>query len=449
MPKRTADSRADARRSLAGRPATCLMLLSSLCWAVGANAAKISGSSNDAPLTVDEAVAVGLKANPQVKGALAGAEALLATSRALAVPAPLNIGFSEITGTTNAASLTNNDNDSILDLAGTIDTSGQRRYQAAGANANYRATRYQYLETQLNLEQQIRDAYWTLAAAEAQERIGDVSLNEARRIYDLTVEQEKAGSAPHSDVVRSSIDVANARQTLLIARNARNTGLLAFNTLLGRAPGTPEVLAANLSDQSPPTPTLELLPAQDLGKAALANRPIIKSAGEQARAANYAVRQAESSRLPDLTVLYQRSVVENVDAWTLSISLPLFDFGGIGQTIRSAREQRRQAEARKSQTEQEVARQVALAHADLQTAVEAATDYRKEILDPSATLLDMAKTGYQNGATGMLPVIDAESTLRNARVGYINALLAIYKAQDELLGAVGRPGKQSQAAAPR
>ena len=49
----------------------------------------------------------------------------------------------------------------------------------------------------------------------------------------------------------------------------------------------------------------------------------------------------------------------------------------------------------------------------------------------------MAQLGYQQGATGILPVIDAESTIRNARVGYINSLLAVYKAQDEILAATG------------
>jgi outer membrane protein TolC len=117
------------------------------------------------------------------------------------------------------------------------------------------------------------------------------------------------------------------------------------------------------------------------------------------------------------------------------------DFGGIGQTIKAAREQRKQAEAQRLQTQQQVTQQVSQAYSDLQIAVAAAASYKAEILTPSVTLLEMAKLGYQQGATGILPVIDAESTIRNARVGYINSLLAIYRAQDELLSATGRlPG---------
>ena len=62
-----------------------------------------------------------------------------------------------------------------------------------------------------------------------------------------------------------------------------------------------------------------------------------------------------------------------------------------------------------------------------------------DILAPSATLLNMAQIGYKQGATGILPVIDAETTLRNARIGYINSLLAVYKARAEIQAATGLP----------
>jgi outer membrane protein TolC len=105
--------------------------------------------------------------------------------------------------------------------------------------------------------------------------------------------------------------------------------------------------------------------------------------------------------------------------------------------VKAAKQSRRQIEAQQEQTRLQIAQQVAQARADLDVAMQAAASYKKEILDPSVTLLSMAKLGYEQGATGILPVIDAESTIRNARVGYINALLALYKAQDEVLAATG------------
>jgi cobalt-zinc-cadmium efflux system outer membrane protein len=341
-----------------------------------------------------------------------------------------------VQGTSTAPTLNGTTYDNIASLAETLDTSGQKRYQAAGLEAQYEAANFTLSETLLTLEQQIRDAYWTLDAAQGQTQIAQVSLNEAQRVYDLTVKQEQAGTSPHGDVVRSSIDVANARQALLTAQGAEAVAITTFNNLLGRTPEVPVQLATNLADSSD-VPAAQVPSLKELNAKALAGRPLLLAAAEQVRVANYAIRQAEASRLPDLAVNYQRSLQNPIDSVTLGLSFPILDFGSISESVRSAKELKKQAEAQRLQTEQQVLLQVSQGRTALQLAIDSAAHYKKEILDPSVTLLDMARLGYRQGATGILPVIDAESTLRNARVGYINSLLAIYKAQDQLLASTG------------
>jgi len=391
--------------------------------------AGIAGAQENPPLSIDDAIRIGFAQNPQVVAGKAGVSSAYYNYRSLAALQPVVLSGSRVEGV-------GTDPDTLLDVGTTFDVSGQRRYEAAGANALFKSTQFGYREALLTLEQQIRDAYWSLAAAQAQTKIADVSLTEAKRVYDLTVSQEQAGAAPHGDVLRSSIDVANAKQTALAARGAERTALIAFNNLLGRKPDTPEPLNEDLANAAN-VPQVDLLSIQDLQVQALANRPLLKSATAQTKSADYAVRQAEASRFPDLGVDYQRSAQTAIDAFSLTASFPLLDFGSIRHSIRAARETRKQAQAQELQTKQQVEAQVAQAQVDLQLALESAVDYKKDILDPSVKLLEIAQLGYQQGATGILPIIDAESTIRNARVGYINSLLAIYKAQDETLAATG------------
>ena len=396
----------------------------------------MTARAQDAPLSVDDAVQIGLKQNFQVPAGQAGVAAAYANYRSLASLPPLTLSGTHVQGTSTAPTLNGTNTDTFIDLGETFDFSGQRRYQAAGANAQFSVTRFTFQESLLTLEQQIRDGYWSLAAAQAQTKIADVSLKEAQRVYDLTTKQEQAGAAPHGDVIRSSIDVANAKQTLYTARGAERTALIAFNTLLARKPATPESLSVDMADAGTfPTPQLPAL--KELEAQAVSNRPLLKSAEAQTRVANYAVKQAEASRFPDLGIDYQRSVQTSIDSFLFTANIPLLDFGSIRQSIRAARETRKQSEAVQEQTKRQIEQQVAQAYSDLELALESAADYKKEILDPSVTLLSMAQLGYQQGATGILPVIDAESTIRNARVGYINSLAAVYKAQDEILAATG------------
>jgi outer membrane protein TolC len=262
------------------------------------------------------------------------------------------------------------------------------------------------------------------------------SLEETQKVYDLTVVQEQAGTSPKGDVLRASIDVANAKQALLVAEGNEETALIAFNTLLAKSPKEVAVLTEDILNEGS-LPKGPLAPTEELVRMATGNRPAIKASVESVKAANFGVRQAESTRLPDLNVQYERSTVQQLDALSFTLSLPLFDFGSIRESVRAAKENRKQVEAQKRSTESQVAQQVSQARSDLDIALKSAKSYRTEILEPSAKLFEMANLGYQNGATGILPVIDASSTLRNARVGYIGTLLAIHKAEDELNASIG------------
>ncbi len=407
-------------------------------WGVALDLPESAKAQVPGTLTVEQALALGLRHNPQVSAGVAGVSSLLATYRSLIVPSPITLGASQVQGTSTAPTLSGDAQDTIIDVSGTLDTSGQRRYQAAGANAAFKVSRYQFYETVLSLEQQIRDAYWSLSAAQAQTQIAKQSLDQATYVFGLTETQEKAGASPHGDVIRSSIDVANSRQALLAVQSGERTALIALNTLLGEPPLKVINLASDLADPSFADREVNIGGLDRLQSEAISNRPLIKASSEQIHSADYSVRQTEASRIPDLNLTYQRSLQQQVDSLTFSISFPLLDFGGISQAVKAARELRKQAEAQKVQAEQQVMQQVTQAQSDLETATQAAVHYKTEILDPSTKLLEIAQLGYKQGATGILPVIDAESTIRNARTGYINSILAIMKAKDEVIAAVGR-----------
>ncbi|HLK59549.1 MAG TPA: TolC family protein [Chthonomonadaceae bacterium] len=392
------------------------------------------------PLAVEEAVRIGVARNPQTAAGVAGVASAAANYKSLTAFPSLQLGVTRAQGTSTAPTLNGNESDTFIDLGEVLDTSGQRRYQAAGARAQLGATRYQLDETKLSLEQQIRDAYWSLAAAQALTQYNLESLQEAQRVNKLVHTQQEAGAAPQVDVIRSSIDVANAQQAYITAQGAERSALAAFNLLLVRPPTAPIKLADNIEagvDSKAATPSIPDLAA--LTRSALANRALVKSAIEQVHVADYAVKQTRASRFPDLSVDYERSLQQTTDTVLLNVRFPLLDFGSTSYSVKAAEETRKQATAQKEQAEQQVIQQVAQAYQDITQAQALLVSYLTDILNPSTTLRDMAQLGYKQGATGILPVIDAETTLRNARTGYVNSLLAVHKALDELNAALGVP----------
>jgi outer membrane protein TolC len=389
-------------------------------------------------LTVDDAVRIGVMRNPQTAAGAAGVASAAANYRSIAAFPNPQLAITHAQGTSTAPTLSGANSDTFFDLGEVVDTSGQRRFQAAGAKAQLGVTRYQADETKITLEQQIRDAYWSLAAARALTQFGLESLQEAQRVNQLIHTQQAAGAAPQVDVIRSSIDVANAQQAYITAQGAERSALLALNVLLVRPPSAPIKLASDIStgvNSQQATIDIPDLPA--LTRTALINRPLVKSATEQVHVAEYAVKQTRAGRLPDLSVDYERSLQQSADTVLLSVRFPLLDFGNTRYSIKAADETRKQAVAQKEQAEQQVTQQAAQAFQDTTQSQTLVASYLSDILNPSMKLRDMAQLGYKQGATGILPVIDAETTLRTARTGYINSLLAVHKALDELIAALG------------
>ncbi len=391
-------------------------------------------------LTVDDAVRIGIARNPQTTAGIAGAAAAAATYRSLAVLPSPQLAITHAQGTSTAPTLNGAGADTFFDLGEVFDTSGQRHFQAAGARAQWGVTRYLLDETKLTLGQQIRDAYWSLAAARAITRFNLESLQESQRVNQLIRTQQAAGAAPEVDVIRSSIDVANGQQAYISSQGAERTAAAALNMLLVRPPNASIGLAEEItSGVDPQLPALALPGLASLTRVALANRPLVKSAIEQVHVAEYATKQTRAGQYPDLSVDYERSLQQSSDTVLLSVRFPVLDFGSTRYSIKAAQETRKQAVALKEQVEQQVVQQVAQALLDVTQGQTLLASYLTDILDPSIKLRDMAQLGYKQGATGILPVIDAETTLRSARTGYINSLLAEHKALDELVSAISGP----------
>ncbi len=399
-------------------------------------AAMPAGDALPSPLTGDMAVNIGIERNHQVIAGQAGEASAMDSYRSLAAFPNPEFGVTRVQGTSTAPSLTGNTYDTIASVNETLDMSGQRHLQADSAKEQWFANREQLSETKLSLAQQIRDAYWALVGACAQTQFACENLQDTQRMYDLARLQESAGASPRSDVLNSSINLASSQQAYISAQGAEQSALSALNVLLARPPCSQLTPADTLSTTQTAEPTsLPNLP--ELTRLAQQNRPVIKAACEQVRATEYAVELARAARRPDIALGYERSLEEQVYTVSAGVVLPLLDLGTIKNSIRSADQAKKQAQEQELQAELQVAQQVTQAYIDYTQAQKLLISYQTDILTPSIKLLDMAQLGYKQGATGILSVINAETTLRAARSGYVNNVLALHKGADELLAATG------------
>ena len=405
----------------------------------------LTPSATDAgPISVEQAVMLGLRRSPATAAAAAGVASSEASYKALSSFSGVNLGATTVTGNSDNYSVTGLSHDTFADVGVVIDTSRQRHDQASSAKFTYLSQKSQLNETVLALEQQIRDAYWTLAAARAQTAFANENYQDAEKTEALTQRQYEVGAAPRADIIRAQISAENNSQSLIAAQASETAAVVALNTLLNRPASAPIQLVDNLQgvanapDSAPKSAFPEVLPdLTQTTQMAIANRPLVTSADQAISAARFTVAQQRAARRPDVSADFDQSVEQNVSELVLGIHMPLGDFGGIRNTILSAQKATDQAQDLAAQARQQVTQQVAQGYSDYLQGQMLASSYKTRILAPSETLLGMTQEGYQRGKMTILDVLDAENDVRTARTGFVSSLLSLYKASDELRAAEG------------
>ncbi|HEU5319854.1 MAG TPA: TolC family protein, partial [Methylomirabilota bacterium] len=156
----------------------------------------------------------------------------------------------------------------------------------------------------------------------------DLNLRSARGFFDV-------GTRPRSDVTRAEVDVANARLDVIRARNAEQVARVALTTAMGLPATTRLQIEDNLVFTA-----VDLDPAQ-LHAEALRLRPESRQARLRAEAAESTARRTFLDFFPDITGtgFYGAARPDMNEIWELGIGLSWSIFDG-GSRIARYREAR-------------------------------------------------------------------------------------------------------------
>lgn len=283
--------------------------------------------------------------------------------------------------------------------------------------------------------------YLNAESAEARVKAAQSRVNDSDTLYKLATDKHDAGSATGVDVLRAGVQLANDRQTLLIAQNDDKLAILSLARNLGIAPGMRLEL----------TETLEFKPlsgqnAEELVRDALASRADYQSLAAQRQALVEQQRANHARAYPKLSING--------------------NFGGIGRSIGGIQptgllqgqidftifDHDRDGEA------QELAAQMKSIDdriADLRMGID--EDVREALLnlDSAAQQVDVAQQGqalaqrelvmaqdrFQQGTANNVEVVTAQDELARAEENYILAVSSHVDAKFALARALGHTQK--------
>ena len=333
------------------------------------------------------------------------------------------------------------------------DAFGLHRLVAQNAQAQVDVARDQLIAAQLAIEGNVANAVLDLAALEARIEATAKTIADQQAILELIRTQYRSGAISGLQVATQESQLASTQAQLPLLELARDRVRHLLATYLGEFPSQASGLPLpRLSELHLPA----VLPVS-LPSALVRERPDIRAAEAQLRAANAQVGEAVARLYPDLLLSADygaqsngwRSLFDPANRiWDLAAAAaaPLFDGGTLEAQKHAAQAAYDALFADYRGTVLGAFRDVADALRALERDA-AALDAQARALQAARTAFTLARSQYQAGAVDYLNLLTSEVQYQNARVAYIGAQAQRYADSAALYVALG--GGAAAAPGPR
>ncbi len=318
---------------------------------------------------------------------------------------------------------------------------GQRE---AHVHAAERALDQTRLETTLalwHLRHDARLAYYSAARADDELAIARQVETLTRRVAQIAAERYDAGAGSLLEKLQAGLVEDRARQDVSDRAAALRVARLELARMVGLGPDELAALGDALATvgTTPPIPAL-------LGDAGRAH-PELQALGAERFAAEARAHAARADRRP---VFHVDLGVEMLDAVTcgnangdrclgprgaLAFDLPVFNLNG--GPIARAEAEARAATIKRDAATARIETRVRAAYEAFSAAGQRARFFEARYV-PAATQVEaMAREGFAAGRTGLLPLIEAQRSLLDSRLGQTEARFAVQSARADLEEASG------------
>lgn len=375
-----------------------------------------SANATGSPLTLEQAVARALAANPTLRAAALDVAIAEGARRQAGLFRNPEVSFVR-EGTQRGTRTQTVQLSQVLELGGKrsarIRLAERERSLAAGSLGVARA----------DLRADVTTAYFDALAAQERLQIAQSSLEVASKAAYAAEKRVAAGRVSPVEQDRAGVAQASARIELAEAQGELSITMQTLTAYWGETAVVPRSLAVPELDLTPQPPLDELLRRLDMS-------PQLRRSRLQVEREEAQVGLDRSQRMPDVTLMVGRKKDDQIDrAQTVvgvSVPLPLFNRnqGSLQASLARAEKARTELEAERLRLYQSLT----TAYREAQLSRDQVRAMREDILPKAQRVFDAAVTGFEAGKFSFLDVLDAQRTLLQIRTQYIQALYDRYRA---------------------
>ena len=322
---------------------------------------------------------------------------------------------------------------------------GRYYYGYQAAKLNYQAVQRDVDAAYNQLRLDVSEVFYGVLIAQEFMRVAQQSVDLVEKQLGIAEASLQAGAATDFDVLRTNVQLANAKSQRVLAENAIIAAENAYKTVLNIP------LAENVSVKGtleiPETHQMPALNLDMLIEQALKNRPEVHRTQLSEQAAHKQIDIAKTQRLPDLGLFtnYQISQNERLTQmnriWSvgLQINIPIFDGFATRAAVQQSESALKQVQLGTTQVKVGVEFEVRNAYLNLLGA-QARIDVQREAITQAQESVRIANLQFQNGIITTVALTDTQLALAQAEVNrlqtyhdYVISLARLEKAIGQTL----------------
>ncbi len=267
-------------------------------------------------------------------------------------------------------------------------------------------------ETRLNLASQVKVAFYDLLLAQQGADLAKQNLDTVEGVARIVKARVKSGEAPQFESIKAEVEVLKARQQLARADNLVRINRVAVDTLTGGALG-PAYLVHGEFRMLPRDLQIDGLMARMIEQ-----HPTIQRLLKSVEQSDWKIEFERQARVPTVTVNggFWREMGREAFQGGLSVPMPLW-YRRQGEIASSLGAKRRE-EAELLRTRNELGRAVYQHYQDVRTTAELIDVFDKGLLKQAQEALRLAQFSFQQGASSLLEVLDAQRVQRQTLLDY-------------------------------
>lgn len=314
-----------------------------------------------------------------------------------------------------------------------VEWPGKRAARQHAADAGLAGATVGLDEAKLNLIAEVKAGFYDLLLAERTVDLLQQNLEIVQEVARIVKARVRSGEGPQFEAVKADVEVLKAKQEITKAKNDVRVKQVGLDTLTAGALGTRYKVQGDFrSLQTHLSP--EYIASRDL-----THHPILKRQEKLVEQAEFTVDKERQSRVPDVTLFggYARDIGREAVVAGVSLPTPLWyrQQGHIAAALGTQRKE----EAELIRVRNDLIREINQRAGEAETAKEQILVYEEGLLKEAQEALRIARLSFQQGASSLLDVLDAQRVQRQIVVDYNQARFELSLALTRFERAVGGP----------